>query len=44
VCNEGRNVVGLMPHPERAYHELLGSSDGVVLLRSLLVRAGAALA
>jgi phosphoribosylformylglycinamidine synthase I len=44
VCDEGRNVVGLMPHPERAYHELLGSSDGVVLLRSLLVRAGAALA
>ncbi len=36
VCNEGRNVVGLMPHPERACHELLGSTDGVVLLRSLL--------
>jgi phosphoribosylformylglycinamidine synthase I len=36
VCNEGRNVVGLMPHPERASDELLGSSDGVVLLRSLL--------
>ena len=44
VCNEGRNVVGLMPHPERASHRLLGSTDGVVLLRSLLVRAGAALA
>ena len=29
VCNEGRNVVGLMPHPERAAHELLGSTDGV---------------
>ena len=29
VCNEGRNVVGLMPHPERACHELLGSTDGV---------------
>jgi phosphoribosylformylglycinamidine synthase I len=45
VCNEGRNVVGLMPHPERAYHALLGSEDGVVLLRSLLAtgvaRAGA---
>lgn len=36
VCNEGRNVVGLMPHPERATHDLLGSSDGVVLLQSLL--------
>jgi phosphoribosylformylglycinamidine synthase subunit PurQ / glutaminase len=41
VCNEGRNVVGLMPHPERACHPLLGSTDGAVLLRSLLVRAGA---
>jgi phosphoribosylformylglycinamidine synthase len=43
VCSEGRNVVGLMPHPERACHPLLGSTDGAVLLRSLLVRAGAAL-
>jgi phosphoribosylformylglycinamidine synthase len=41
VCNAGRNVVGLMPHPERACHPLLGSTDGVVLLRSLLVSAGA---
>ena len=39
VCNEGRNVVGLMPHPERASHELLGSTDGVPLLRSLLAAA-----
>jgi phosphoribosylformylglycinamidine synthase len=36
VCNEGRNVVGLMPHPERAISELLGSADGVPLLQSLL--------
>lgn len=36
VCNEGRNVVGLMPHPERASHPLLGSTDGQVLLRALL--------
>ena len=36
VCNAGRNVVGLMPHPERAIHELLGSTDGRVLLGSLL--------
>ena len=36
VCNEGRNVVGLMPHPERASHELLGSTDGKVLLQSVL--------
>lgn len=36
VCNETRNVVGLMPHPERATDEILGSADGVPLLRSLL--------
>jgi phosphoribosylformylglycinamidine synthase I len=40
VCNEGRNVVGLMPHPERACHELLGSTDGQPLLRSLIAAAG----
>lgn len=36
ICNEGRNVVGLMPHPERACSELLGSADGLPLLRSLV--------
>jgi len=41
ICNEARNVVGLMPHPERASDAMLGSSDGVVLLRSLLAAAGA---
>jgi phosphoribosylformylglycinamidine synthase subunit PurQ / glutaminase len=41
ICSPGRNVVGLMPHPERASHPLLGSTDGVPLLRSLLVTAGA---
>jgi phosphoribosylformylglycinamidine synthase len=41
VCSPGRNVVGLMPHPERASHALLGSTDGLPLLRSLLVTAGA---
>jgi phosphoribosylformylglycinamidine synthase I len=40
VCSEGRNVVGLMPHPERATSELLGSSDGLVLLGALLATAG----
>jgi len=39
ICNEGRNVVGLMPHPERAVEPLLGSTDGAVLLRSLLTAA-----
>jgi phosphoribosylformylglycinamidine synthase len=41
ICNEGRNVVGLMPHPERASDALLGSADGAVMLRSLLAAAGA---
>jgi phosphoribosylformylglycinamidine synthase len=36
VCNEARNVVGLMPHPERASDPLLGSVDGVVLLAALV--------
>jgi len=36
ICNEGRNVVGLMPHPERASEPILGSADGAVLLGSLL--------
>ena len=36
ICNEGRNIVGLMPHPERACNPLLGSNDGRVLISSLL--------
>ena len=40
VCSEGRNVVGLMPHPERACDPLLGSDDGRRLLASLLETAG----
>jgi phosphoribosylformylglycinamidine synthase len=39
VCSKNRNVVGLMPHPERACHELLGSTDGIALFNSLLVAA-----
>jgi phosphoribosylformylglycinamidine synthase len=35
VCNEGRNVVGLMPHPERASEPELGSQDGLKLLQAL---------
>ena len=41
VCSAERNVVGLMPHPERAYDALLGSADGVPLLRSILASAEA---
>jgi phosphoribosylformylglycinamidine synthase len=36
ISNLEGNVVGLMPHPERACHPLLGSEDGAVLLGSLL--------
>ncbi|WP_297888607.1 phosphoribosylformylglycinamidine synthase I [Sulfurihydrogenibium sp.] len=36
VCNEKFNVFGLMPHPERACEPLLGSSDGLNLLLSLI--------
>jgi phosphoribosylformylglycinamidine synthase I len=39
VCSSERNVVGLMPHPERASHELLGSTDGAQVLFSLLSAA-----
>jgi phosphoribosylformylglycinamidine synthase subunit PurQ / glutaminase len=39
VCNEGRNVVGLMPHPERAMLDVLGSVDGRRLLGSLVASA-----
>jgi phosphoribosylformylglycinamidine synthase len=50
VCNEGRNVVGMMPHPERACERSLGSEDGRVLLESVITsvsrgeRVGAAAA
>jgi phosphoribosylformylglycinamidine synthase I len=36
LCNEARNVVGLMPHPERACEPRLGSDDGLVVLRSVV--------
>jgi phosphoribosylformylglycinamidine synthase len=36
ITNETGTVVGLMPHPERALEPLLGSTDGLVLFRSLL--------
>ena len=35
ICNRARNVLGLMPHPERACEDLLGSSDGRDVFRSL---------
>lgn len=35
ICNLDRNVLGMMPHPERACEELLGSNDGREIFRSL---------
>jgi phosphoribosylformylglycinamidine synthase len=36
ICNEGGNVLGLMPHPEHAVDSLLGSTDGALILGSLV--------
>jgi phosphoribosylformylglycinamidine synthase len=36
ICNRGRNVVGLMPHPERACETSLGSADGRFVLESAM--------
>ena len=36
IANDRRNVAGLMPHPERASEEILGSSDGMVLINSFV--------
>ncbi|MBC7915071.1 MAG: phosphoribosylformylglycinamidine synthase subunit PurQ [Pyrinomonadaceae bacterium] len=36
VCNEGRNVFGLMPHPERAADSILGNEDGLGIFESIL--------
>jgi phosphoribosylformylglycinamidine synthase subunit PurQ / glutaminase len=37
ICNAGRNVFGLMPHPERACSEYLGNTDGKIFLQGLLI-------
>ena len=42
ICNRQRNVLGLMPHPERACEDLLGSSDGSEIFRSLAATLAAA--
>jgi phosphoribosylformylglycinamidine synthase len=41
IISEAGNVLGLMPHPERACSPLLGSNDGVRLLESILARVAA---
>ena len=39
ICNEARNVVGLMPHPERAVELVTGSADGRALFESVIAHA-----
>jgi len=40
ICNSEGNVLGLMPHPERASEDAIGSSDGLVIWRSVLSHCG----
>ncbi|MEO1593266.1 MAG: phosphoribosylformylglycinamidine synthase subunit PurQ [Cyanobacteria bacterium J06632_22] len=39
ICNEAGNVLGLMPHPERAAEAILGSTDGLALFQSIVAAA-----
>ena len=39
ICNRGRNVLGLMPHPERVSEKLMGGEDGLGLWKSMLKAA-----
>jgi phosphoribosylformylglycinamidine synthase subunit PurQ / glutaminase len=39
ILNAGRNVLGMMPHPERATEPLMGSSDGLAVFQSILAEA-----
>ncbi len=41
IVNDAGNVLGMMPHPERAVDELLGSDDGLAVFESMLARVGA---
>jgi phosphoribosylformylglycinamidine (FGAM) synthase-like amidotransferase family enzyme len=36
VLNEGRNVMGMMPHPDRSSETLLGSADGLLLFHAMV--------
>jgi phosphoribosylformylglycinamidine synthase len=35
ICSEGRNVLGMMPHPDRCSESLLGSADGAKIFQSM---------
>ncbi len=41
ICNAGRNVFGMMPHPERASEEILGNTDGRIIFESFLANVSA---
>jgi phosphoribosylformylglycinamidine synthase len=36
IINENRNVLGMMPHPERACDKILGSDDGKIIFESMI--------
>jgi phosphoribosylformylglycinamidine (FGAM) synthase-like amidotransferase family enzyme len=40
ILNEGRNVMGMMPHPDRSSERLLGSADGLLIFQSLVAALG----
>ncbi len=40
ICNRKKNVLGMMPHPERCCEELLGSTDGLKIFRSIVAYHG----
>ena len=41
ICSEGRNVLGMMPHPDRSSEDLLGSADGAKIFRSMAMAMSA---
>jgi phosphoribosylformylglycinamidine synthase len=36
ICNEGRNVLGMMPHPDRSSEQMLGSADGRKIFEAIV--------
>ncbi|HXC25859.1 MAG TPA: phosphoribosylformylglycinamidine synthase subunit PurQ, partial [Gemmatimonadaceae bacterium] len=41
IANEAGNILGMMPHPERAVEAMLGSNDGFGIFESVLAKVGA---
>ncbi len=41
ILSAGRNVMGMMPHPERAADPLAGGTDGLIILNSLVTQGAA---